>query len=65
MSKIVPQTREILWNILQPDVMPLSDEGKWKHIAKEFEKLWQFPHCLGSLDVKHIMIQAPKYIVVL
>ena len=60
MSKIVPQTCEILWNVLQPDVMPLPDERKWKHIAEEFEELWQFPHCLGSLDGKHIMIQAPK-----
>ena len=59
-SKIVPQACEILWNVLQPDVMPLPDERKWKHITKEFEELWQFPHCLGSLDGKHIMIQAPK-----
>ena len=40
--------------------MPLPDEHKWKNIADEFEELWQFPHCLGSLDGKHIMIQAPK-----
>ena len=59
-SKIVPQTCKVLWNVLQPDVMPLPDEGKWKHIAEEFEELWQFPHCLGSLDGKHIIIQAPK-----
>ena len=59
-SKIVPQACKILWNVLQPDVMPLPDERKWKHITKEFEELWQFPHCLGSLDGKHIMIQAPK-----
>ena len=59
-SKIVPQTCEILWNVLQSDVMPLPDERKWKRIAEEFEELWQFPHCLGSLDWKNIMIQAPK-----
>ena len=42
------------------DKVLLSDERKWKHIAEEFEELWQFPHCLGGLNGKHIMIQAPK-----
>ena len=28
-------------------------------IAEKFEQIWQFPHCLGALDGKHIVIQSP------
>ncbi len=27
--------------------------------AKRFEERWNFPHCIGALDEKHIVIQAP------
>lgn len=37
---------------------PNSTE-KWKEIAKEFEERWNFPHCLGSMDGKHIDIVPP------
>lgn len=33
-------------------------EGDWRRIARHFEERWQFPHCLGALDAKHIYIQA-------
>lgn len=28
-------------------------------VAKKFEEKWQFPHCLGSVDGKHIRITRP------
>jgi len=31
----------------------------WKLIANEFEQIWQFPHCIGTLDGKHIVIKKP------
>jgi len=31
----------------------------WMKIASEFEKKLNFPHCVGSVDGKHIQIQAP------
>lgn len=34
-------------------------EEEWRAIAKGFVEKWQFPHCLGALDGKHIYIQPP------
>lgn len=34
-------------------------EQEWKKKARQFELLWNFPHCIGSIDGKHIVIEAP------
>ena len=31
----------------------------WKKIAREFETKWNFPHALGAIDGKHVVMQAP------
>lgn len=36
-----------------------NSEHEWQIIAKAFEEKWQFPHCLGAIDGKHIEITAP------
>ncbi|CAH1973131.1 unnamed protein product [Acanthoscelides obtectus] len=41
-----------------PERVPQT-ENDWIAIAKGFEKRWNFPHCLGSLDGKHIDIIPP------
>lgn len=34
-----------------------STDAEWKAIACDFSSKWQFPHCLGAIDGKHIFIQ--------
>lgn len=36
-----------------------STDAEWKAIASDFCSKWQFPHCLGAIDGKHIFIQPP------
>ena len=34
--------------------------AEWETISEKFETTWNFPHCLGALDGKHVVMQAPK-----
>lgn len=34
-------------------------EDDWMKIANGFEQQWNFPHCVGALDGKHVLLQAP------
>ena len=38
--------------------MPLCKD-EWVQVAHDFEEKWQFPHCIGALDGKHISILPP------
>nr|XP_020448916.1 protein ALP1-like [Monopterus albus] len=40
--------------------MPSPTEEMWLNTARRFEGRWNFPHCIGALDGKHIVIQAPS-----
>lgn len=32
---------------------------EWEAIPRKFGESWNYPHCLGSLNGKHITIQSP------
>lgn len=38
---------------------PSTPEG-WKKISDHFQSRWNFPHCIGALDGKHVAIDKPK-----
>ncbi|XP_058625890.1 uncharacterized protein LOC131536781 [Onychostoma macrolepis] len=39
--------------------MPMPQEEDWQTIAQDFSVQWNFPNCLGAIDGKHVVIQAP------
>ena len=41
-------------------VMAVPDVAGWIKIASDFQSRWQFPRCVGSIDGKHVVMQAPK-----
>lgn len=36
-----------------------NSEEEWLKVAQEFEEKWNFPHAIGAMDGKHVMLQAP------
>lgn len=44
---------------LKEEYLSIPSEENWKRIAKEFWDIWNFPNCIGALDGKHVVIEAP------
>jgi hypothetical protein len=36
-----------------------STEEEWKEVSNEFLIRWNFPHCIGAMDGKHVAINCP------
>ena len=52
-------SKAIIQVLLQDYMSPPETEEQWKNIAQEFGDLWQFPHVVGAIDGKHVVIEAP------
>ena len=50
-----------LWNVLLAEKFLSHPENQeqWEAVALEFEQKWNFHHCIGAIDGKHIVMQAP------
>lgn len=59
-SKIIEEVCEAIWKNIQPIIMPEPNEEIWRASENVFRERWNFPHCVGSLDGKHVRIKAPR-----
>jgi len=59
-SKIIAETCEAIWTRLKKEVFLQLSETNWQTISEDFNKDWNFPHCIGAIDGKHIVIQVRK-----
>ena len=59
-SYIIKEVCEAINRHVEPVFMkcPSTDE-EWLHVAKKFKNQWQYPHCIGAVDGKHILLQPP------
>ena len=58
-ARIVAETCETIWKTMKREYVPQPSEADWVRIADGFERQWNFPNCIGALDGKHVVIQAP------
>ncbi|CAH1986955.1 unnamed protein product [Acanthoscelides obtectus] len=58
-SNIVKRVCECIWSVLQAECIPKPTKENWQIIASKFENRANFPHCIGSVDGKHIRIINP------
>ena len=48
----------IINQCLNKSVFPISFQ-EWKEVAQGFASAWNFPNCVGAIDGKHVVMQAP------
>ena len=60
-GRIVEETCNVIWEKLlhKGYIRCPTNQEEWGNVAKGFEELWDFPNCVGALDGKHIVMQAP------
>lgn len=60
MCHLLRETCFVMWHILcEGFVRAPNTEEEWKGISEQFARLWNFPNCVGAIDRKHVVIQAP------
>ncbi|XP_069832739.1 uncharacterized protein [Dendropsophus ebraccatus] len=58
-SGIVRCTCGVIWEHLQPIVMPSPTREIWLRSAAGFQSVANFHNCIGAVDGKHIRVQQP------
>ncbi|CAH1960842.1 unnamed protein product [Acanthoscelides obtectus] len=58
-SVIVPKVCNALIACLSDKIKMPKLQEEWLQVANDFNRMWNYPHCCGSIDGKHICLQAP------
>ena len=58
-SYIIIEVCEAIFAVLGPLYLKfLNSEADWRKIESSFREKWQFPHCLGAVDGKHLVMKS-------
>ncbi|XP_018399373.1 PREDICTED: uncharacterized protein LOC108777074 [Cyphomyrmex costatus] len=56
---VIIETCSVIIDVLSSVYLKQPDEKDWLHISKGFSDIWNMPNCVGAIDGKHILIEAP------
>lgn len=56
---VIKETLEEIWNVLRSKYIQTPDNARLKAIAEQFYENFGMPNCVGAIDGKHCVIQAP------
>ena len=60
-SKFIPQVCDAIFNEYSYLIPCPNTTKEWKEVASVFSNRWNFEHCLGAIDGKHIRMKCPKH----
>ena len=55
---IVIEVCNAIWQLVNDCVKCPASPSEWRAVAEGFFQRWSFPHCIGVIDEKHVVIQA-------
>lgn len=56
-AKIVNEVSVAIWKTMQPVYLSQPTKEMWTSVAVDFNSKWNFPHCVGAIDGKNIVIK--------
>ena len=61
LSQIIPETLQAIIKVLEEKFISFPHKPvDWEIITNKFQTMWQFPHCIGALDGKHIFFRPSR-----
>lgn len=58
-SSIICETMDVLWSTFAPLHISVPSSNDFIRISQDFQRKWNFPHCLGAIDGRHVHIEKP------
>ena len=56
----ISEVCDAIWRSLNTEYLKApTTEQEWLNIEEGFNGTWDFPHCIGAIDGKHVVIQSP------
>ena len=61
LSGVIRDVCEAIYDELSGEFLKSpANAAEWLEVANGFSNRWNFHHCLGAIDGKHVRIRAPK-----
>ncbi|XP_052778489.1 uncharacterized protein LOC128215927 [Mya arenaria] len=56
----IPEVCQAIYNVYEDEMWATPQtEDEWRPVAEGFGDRWNFPHCCGAIDGKHVAIKKP------